>query len=84
MQTTENKPQLLVAWSASSTDHRSDEYFPPFNKVPERTEISPHGNRSQYFIKLMLLKPLSSKQAFAKVLLAFRLTIIFLQVLKMC
>lgn len=32
MQTTGNKPQLLVAWSASSTDHRSDDYFPPFNK----------------------------------------------------
>lgn len=80
MQITGNKPQLL---SASSTGHRSDDHFPPFNKqCLKRLQYLHMGTEAIILSNRLLLKPLSSKQAFAKVLLAFRLTIIFLQVLK--
>lgn len=68
---------------SSTKGHRSDDHIPPFHKQCLKRQIYIRvGTEAIILPNRLLLKPLSSKQVFTKVLLASRLTIIFLQVLK--
>lgn len=67
----------------SAKGHRSNDHFPPFIKLCLKRQKYIHmGTEAVILSNQLLLKPLSFKQGFTKVLLASRLTIIFLQVLK--